>query len=125
MNRQRIQTVRKLIPAVIAAFMLTASSAAEDERRQLHPDIRKELKELGINISKHVRRPTHQECVVAKGDISIGMSKQQVLASCWGKPDRINTSETAAGLDEQWSYGPAIGYVYFRHDVVVAIQRRH
>jgi hypothetical protein len=55
-----------------------------------------------------------------KGGVSIGMSKAQVLASCWGKPERVNTTITAGLRSEQWVYG--YNYVYLRDDVVTSIQ---
>ena len=55
-----------------------------------------------------------------KGGVAIGMTKTQVLASCWGKPERVNTTITAGLRSEQWVYG--YNYVYLRDDVVTSIQ---
>ena len=55
-----------------------------------------------------------------RGGVNIGMSKAQVLASCWGKPQRVNTTYTAGLQHEQWVYGN--NYVYLRDGVVTSIQ---
>lgn len=46
-----------------------------------------------------------------KGGVDIGMTKIQVLSSCWGKPKSINATTTARGTREQWVYGGS--YLYF------------
>ncbi|NBI28591.1 hypothetical protein ERL59_06450 [Chengkuizengella sp. YPA3-1-1] len=51
----------------------------------------------------------------------VGMTKDEVLATIWGKPNKINTTTTTSGTDEQWVYDDN-KYVYFENDVVVAIQ---
>lgn len=56
-----------------------------------------------------------------KRGIQIGMSKQDVLASNWGKPKRVNRTSTARGEMEQWDYGNG-SYVYFDGDFVTVIQ---
>lgn len=51
---------------------------------------------------------------------SVGLNSTGVLKSCWGKPVRVNTTETATSRTEQWVY--ASGYVYFTDGIVTAIQ---
>jgi hypothetical protein len=53
--------------------------------------------------------------------VSIGMSKDDVLASSWGKPERINTTTTANTTREQWVYGGR-NYLYFENNKLVTIQ---
>ena len=55
-----------------------------------------------------------------KKGVSIGMTKQEVLESSWGKPQSINSTHTAAGTHEQWVYSG--GYLYFDNGVLTAIQ---
>lgn len=55
--------------------------------------------------------------------VSIGMSKEEVLMSNWGKPDHINTDVYATGTREQWVYGG--GYLYFRDGTLTSIQTRN
>lgn len=55
--------------------------------------------------------------------VTIGMSKQDVLDSAWGRPESVNTTHTARGTREQWVYG--LGqYLYFQNDTLVGIQTR-
>ena len=49
------------------------------------------------------------------------MSKDDVLASSWGKPQEINTTTTAHGVREQWVYR-GYNYLYFTDGVLTAIQ---
>lgn len=42
---------------------------------------------------------------LARGPARIGMTKEQVLASSWGRPRDVVRSTTAAGTVEQWFYG--------------------
>jgi hypothetical protein len=56
-----------------------------------------------------------------KGGVSLGMSKKQVLASNWGKPNQINRTIWSGGTREQWVYGRA-SYLYFTNDILATIQ---
>jgi TPR repeat protein len=56
-----------------------------------------------------------------KGGVSVGMSKAEVLASSWGKPQSVNTTTTRAGKREQWVYG-GNNYLYFEDGVLEVIQ---
>jgi Na+-transporting NADH:ubiquinone oxidoreductase subunit NqrC len=51
----------------------------------------------------------------------IGMSKDGVLSSNWGKPIQVNTTTTADGVREQWVYGGR-QYLYFENGVLTSIQ---
>jgi hypothetical protein len=53
--------------------------------------------------------------------VSVGMSKDDVLTSSWGKPQQINTTTTSRGNREQWVYGGR-NYLYFENGILVAIQ---
>lgn len=53
--------------------------------------------------------------------VRVGMSKEDVLASSWGKPEKINTTTTARLTREQWVYGGR-NYLYFENGVLVTIQ---
>ena len=56
-----------------------------------------------------------------RGDPRIGMSAKQVEATCWGKPDHVNRSETAGTIFDQYVYGDT-RYVYLTNGVVTSIQ---
>jgi hypothetical protein len=56
-----------------------------------------------------------------KEGVKIGYTKEQVLNSTWGKPQKINTTTNAYGTHEQWIYGGG-NYLYFDNDVLTTIQ---
>lgn len=56
-----------------------------------------------------------------KSGVSIGMTKADVLASSWGKPQRINKTTNAYGTHEQWVYGNG-NYLYFENGLLTTIQ---
>ena len=53
--------------------------------------------------------------------VRIGMSKQDVLDSSWGKPTKINKSVYSWGTKEQWVY-PNYNYLYFENGKLTSIQ---
>ena len=55
-----------------------------------------------------------------RGDPHIGMSAKQVEATCWGKPDHVNTTERQSGLYQQYVYGDD-KFVYLRNGVVTSV----
>ena len=83
-------------------------------RRELvkrHPEWQRTIKEL-----------------IEEGQIKIGMSKEQILAS-WGTPDKVNKNVGSWGVIEQWIYEGYISeygisyYVYVENGVVTSWQR--
>lgn len=57
-----------------------------------------------------------------KEGVALGMSKEQVLASSWGKPMYVNRTTTAAGVHEQWVYQGLHSYLYFENGILTAVQ---
>ncbi|MBY0444979.1 MAG: DUF2845 domain-containing protein, partial [Burkholderiales bacterium] len=53
--------------------------------------------------------------------VTIGMPKEDVLASSWGRPESVNTTTTSRGTREQWVYGGR-NYLYFENGVLTTIQ---
>ena len=53
--------------------------------------------------------------------VHIGMSKEDVLASSWGRPEKVNTTTNVYGTREQWVYGGR-NYLYFENGVLTSIQ---
>lgn len=56
-----------------------------------------------------------------RGGVRIGMTAEQVRASCWGKPRYVNRTTTARGTSEQWVYGGG-NYVYLDNGIVTTVQ---
>jgi hypothetical protein len=52
--------------------------------------------------------------------VSLGMSRDDVMASSWGRPNEVHRTTTATGTHEQWVYGG--GYLYFDNGVLTAVQ---
>lgn len=57
----------------------------------------------------------------AKKGVYVGMTREEVLQSSWGRPRKVNTTTTARGISEQWVYSSG-NYLYFRDGVLVTIQ---
>jgi hypothetical protein len=53
--------------------------------------------------------------------VAVGMSVDDVLSSSWGKPQSVNRTTTALGVNEQWVYGGG-NYLYFTNGKLTAIQ---
>lgn len=56
-----------------------------------------------------------------KEGVSIGMTKEEVLASSWGRPQSVNKTTYSFGVHEQWVYGDG-NYLYFENGVLKTIQ---
>ena len=52
---------------------------------------------------------------------SIGMTAEEVLASTWGEPEKINRTTFSWGTFEQWVY-EGHRYIYLDNGIVTAIQ---
>jgi hypothetical protein len=70
--------------------------------------------------TEHKRKLAEKADCDRRGGVSVGMTRAQVYASCWGRPQRINTTTTVGGDHEQLVYG--YDYVYLRNGVVTSIQ---
>ncbi len=86
-----------------------------------NPKIDKEIeglqKRLDAKETAAVKTKKRKEGVV------IGMSKQDVLDSSWGKPQRVNRDIYPNNrVKEQWAYSG--GYLYFENDVLTSISTR-
>lgn len=55
------------------------------------------------------------------GEVSIGMTVEEVLTQGWGRPQEINKTTSANGVKEQWVY-PNFNYLYFEDGILVTIQ---
>jgi hypothetical protein len=56
---------------------------------------------------------------IDKGEVFLGMTKQQVIMS-WGKPERINRTVISSSTSEQWVYGRV--YLYFDNGILTSFQ---
>jgi len=58
-----------------------------------------------------------------RGDPRVGMSAKQVEATCWGKPDHIDTKQSRRGTSERWTYSNT-RFLLLHNGVVTAVQFR-
>lgn len=69
---------------------------------------------------KDIREQAEADCQ-KRGQPKIGMTAIEVEATCWGKPKRIMTRTTAAGVTEGHEYGPGRTLYYSNgrlHEIV-------
>ena len=85
---------------------------SDDELKALYEQFKAEKKAEADNKEKEKRKTE---------GVYIGMTKQQVLDSMWGSPEKINTTTTKYGVSEQWVY-PNYNYLYFENGILTAIQ---
>ncbi len=56
-----------------------------------------------------------------RGEPRIGMTAAQAIATCWGKPERVNRTQTGARTSDQYVY-PGGRYLYFQNGVLTSMQ---
>lgn len=94
-----------------------AKKEAEEKAKAEAERIAKEKAEA----EERARKEAEEKARKKSQGVSIGMSKQDVLDSSWGKPDHINTTTTRYGVHEQWVYGGG-NYLYFENGKLTSIQ---
>ena len=57
-----------------------------------------------------------------RGDPRIGMTVGQVIATCWGKPENVNRTETGRHVHDQYVYNSGNRYLYFEDGVLTSMQ---
>jgi hypothetical protein len=97
------------------AAAMPANLAPELERLEKRYDVESARERVQADAADRARRK--------KEGVVIGMSKDDVLASNWGKPKHVNTDISATSRREQWVYDG--GYLYFREDTLTSIQTRN
>lgn len=125
---------RSPVPGLLLALALAGciTAAADPEAPTVSSDQKvkdaiatytEQLIAIGAESQKRIaKRDAEQRALCAKkGGVGVGMSKAQVLASCWGKPEKVNVTTSGGGEHEQWVY-PGFQYVYLRNGVVTSIQ---
>jgi hypothetical protein len=58
---------------------------------------------------------------IRRGDPRVGMTRNQVEATCWGKPDHVDRRETARGITERYVYGKS-RFVLLHNGIVTSVQ---
>lgn len=95
----------------------------EERGKQIFEEMEKQRILIDAQSEQYKKELLHARAVQAKKPRPrIGMSEKQVLRGTnWGKPDYINTTETAHGIFEQWVYEDG-QYLYFSNGRLTSIQ---
>ncbi len=94
-----------------------AKKEAEEKAKAEAERIAKEK----ADAEERARKEAEEKARKKSEGVRIGMSKQDVLDSSWGKPYDINTSTGSWGVHEQWVYGGG-NYLYFENGILTSIQ---
>lgn len=77
--------------------------------------------EENIKESEKVERSTAiEERTNNPQNVSVGMTKEEVLIEGWGKPEKVKTTQTADQTLEQWIY-KGNKYLYFENGILSTI----
>jgi hypothetical protein len=89
-----------------------------------------EFRPLVERVDKEVKAIEAREDAIAKKElaaikrkqgVAIGMTEADVMASQWGRPEKVNRTQTKYGTREQWVY-PNSQYLYLENGKVTGIQ---
>jgi hypothetical protein len=119
----------RLITAKNARATPFERMSAIEQIEEMDPQRGLELKALKAEVNKAVEREREKlarelAAEKRKKGVTIGMTKEDVLASNWGKPKSVNSSTYSFGVREQWVYGNG-HYLYFKNGVLDSIQTRN
>lgn len=109
LERLAPQIAQEQIPPTLRA-KLTAQAQADEVRQQ-----RQRAAALKAEQAAEAARRRRE-------GVSLGMTPDDVLASSWGRPERINRTTNHMGTREQWVYPGRHNYLYFENGVLVSIQ---
>ena len=122
--------MRKLILSVLSlavVFMILVSCAAV---AKLYPPTASKRRQY---VAAHPELTDEVKAAILSGDVVIGMTMEEVIASR-GRPWDVNRTTTAYGTDEQWVMGPVDSmatwpkkskqyfYIYFENGKITAWQ---
>lgn len=108
-------------PSTVESEKSAEVAAAPKTAAQLAQDASNEKKRIAQEERDRIVREKADAKRRRSEGVSIGMSREDVLASKWGKPHSINTTTTRYGVHEQWAYG-GHNYLYFDNGRLTTIQ---
>lgn len=120
-------TEAKSLLTIISAKieLLNKENIKKENREKIAERIKEEsvLNAKGKRLRSKHPDWTIEECdTISKGEIYVGMTKEQVAAA-WGKPYHINKTVNALGVSEQWVMRETgNNYVYFENGICTAFQ---
>jgi hypothetical protein len=101
-------------------LILTLALAGCASNELAFNDGKKHLTEAAKQEQKRQEEERQAECN-RRGPPKIGMTKEQVFKTCWGETGRINRTQTANGVFEQYVYSDT-SYLYFTNGILTVIQ---
>ena len=75
---------------------------------------------VAVSSSNKRDSTTNKSSSTQKQSPTIGMTDYEAVESTWGRPSKINKTETMYGVNEKWIYPN--GYLYFEDHYLVSIQ---
>lgn len=125
---------QKILAAEAAALVAQVTNPSADLQRRLdaleslskrHPEEHKIVARLQAPLQAQAARLAAQaeakeRAAKRKQGVRLGMTEDDVVASSWGRPRKINRTVNAYGVREQWVYDG--GYLYFENGVLVSYQ---
>jgi hypothetical protein len=105
---------------LVAALLIASPAYAEPNLyfEYLHQQNLKKAARVQAARNEHA---AHVALCAKIGGARVGLNSEGVLKSCWGKPSRVNTTQTATGRHEQWVYATG-DFLYLTDGIVTAIQ---
>lgn len=105
---------------------LDSSNGSYDEMMEYYRNSRNNTEEYierekEREVTRKVKEEQEREARTPK-EPAIGMTKDEVLSSTWGKPEKKNIDEYEWGTREQWVYSKN-RYIYLENGIVTSISR--
>lgn len=126
-ERDRADEFAKNRAKIIANVRLLVQSKQWDKAEAITREYRHvkdaELSKLDNQATDaiYAKQQAAAKAAAKRQGVTIGMSKEQVLGSSWGKPQNVNRTINAYGEREQWVYGGR-NYLYFENGTLTSIQ---
>lgn len=101
--------------AALDKLRVAQGAAADPSLKAIHDKLVAQLKrEREAELKAEAARKKRE-------GVTLGMTPEEVIASSWGKPHRVNRSVYSFGVHEQWVYHGS-NYLYFRNGVLDSVQ---
>lgn len=120
-TEENVQDIRLAIDEVSSEqkYPYRMKSLKSVDRKFFSPEV--------LNILDGIKDTSVEDSVTSitnepeKTNPKIGMTREQVEESLWGKPNKINRTVTSSTVKEQWVYGSG-QYLYFTDGIMTSFQ---
>jgi hypothetical protein len=117
--KDRAAIIGKMKSLAAAGQWEEASKFANDYYDVDDPEFQRQFVAIERKVSDRISAKAKADA--RKMGVTLGMTKEQVLGSSWGRPQSVNKTTNAYGTSEHWVYGGS-NYLYFKGDVLTSIQ---